>query len=236
MGDDLEIVFGPMFSGKTSKLISTLEIYSSMGLNVLYCNSAKDTRTNEKFSSHNSAIAMSKKITQYKIENLANILELKEFKDIDVIGIDEAQFFSELVENVLDLVEKYGKKVVVAGLDLDINRKKMGGIIDLISHAAANKVHRLTTYCSNCWKIFKTVNRAIYSVLNPGYVKTTKNIVLPGGHKTYMAVCRHCYLNITGTPGVSPSSPMAVISSSKSKNKYIADTGKMADLTVSTNI
>ena len=130
----LHLIYGPMFSGKTSELIRNLSIYSSMELNVLYVNCIKDNRTNEDFSSHNPNLRLPQNVTTIKVNKLVDLLTKLDIEKIDIIGIDEAQFFSDLHDVVLELIEKYKKRVIVVGLDSDYNRNKFGQILDLIPH------------------------------------------------------------------------------------------------------
>ena len=96
MNPSLELIIGPMFSGKTSELIRQLVTYSKANLKVLYINSNLDTRCKEAFSTHNSSLSPTQNINMIKVVNLKDACDL--VADADVIGIDEAQFFPDLVD------------------------------------------------------------------------------------------------------------------------------------------
>lgn len=186
----LEIIHGPMFSGKTTELLRKLDIYSGPKCKTLYINSKKDTRTNEDFSSHNKNTKMPKNTKSLKLKKLADIFNHKEYKECNVIGIDESQFFSDLVSIVLELVEKHNKRVIVAGLDSDFNRDTFGQISRLIQHA--DEIRKLYSYCTPC-KNKNIYSRAIYSRCITE--NDEKSLVKVGGAESYIPVCRSCYLS-----------------------------------------
>jgi thymidine kinase len=118
-----------------------------------------------------------------KLEKLGDFLS---YNDYDVIGIDESQFFSDLVEIVKMLVDEAKKIVVVAGLNSDFRRRDFGKTIQLIS--SADDVRVLKATCSVC-KEKSIIKDAIFShKLNGG-----DKIVEVGGEEMYVPVCRNCY-------------------------------------------
>jgi thymidine kinase len=115
----IDIVFGPMFSGKTTETLRRLSIYHEMDLKVLYINSILDVRNKESFSTHNQTIQ--------KIP--FDSLKTQDLKEVnvdkyDVVAVDEAQFFPNLKEIVLDWVECKNKIVVISGLNGDFKRHR----------------------------------------------------------------------------------------------------------------
>lgn len=185
-GGYLEVIFGPMYCGKTTTLIRRLNIFGEMDLNILYVNHSLDDRSEDEFSTHNKSITKLGKIDRsVKSPNLTALLE--QAKEYDVIGIDEAQFFPDLKECVLHMVETMGKKVIVAGLNGDYRRHPFGQIIDLIPYV--DELTKLKPFCSQCAKKRKVCRDALF----------TKRIVggdeqiLIGGHDQYVPVCRECY-------------------------------------------
>jgi thymidine kinase len=101
----------------------------------------------------------------------------------DVILINEGQFFSDLYEVVVDMLNK-NKKVYVCGLDGDFERKKFGNILDLIP--LCDKVNKLTSLCSLC----KDGTPGIFSMRLT--TETEQTVV---GSENYIPVCRKCYAN-----------------------------------------
>ena len=129
----IDLILGPMFSGKTSYLLRELLIFSKMGSNVLYINHSLDNRSEESFSTHNPMIEKDRIISSLdmtKTDNLEKVYEMS--KGYDIIGIDEAQFFKGLRSYVIDMSEKYGKRVIVASLSGNFKRELFGETVELI--------------------------------------------------------------------------------------------------------
>ena len=89
----IEVILGCMFSGKSTELLRRTARYKAIGKNVLLINHIYDIRTNESIRTHSDM-----KQTALKTDRLLNIYKLKVFNTSDVIGIDEAQFFPDLLE------------------------------------------------------------------------------------------------------------------------------------------
>nr|WNL49854.1 thymidinekinase [Marseillevirus sp.] len=148
----LEIICGPMRSGKTTELRRRLGVFSSIGFKVLYVNSSKDTRkgpdNSTNFSTHNSEL--SGRNNAFPSQKVLFIKDI-DFTDFDVIGIDEAQFFKEedFALRVMNIVRS-GKRVILSGLDGDSTQKKMGKILSLIPQA--DTVSKLLASCEFCAK------------------------------------------------------------------------------------
>jgi thymidine kinase len=188
----LDLIHGPMFSGKTSELLRKLSIYSSMDLKIVYINCVKDNRTDSSFSSHNLILPLPTNTISYKVDK---IISHDDFQLYDVIGIDEAQFYPDLFDTVLELIEKHKKRVIVVGLDSDYNRKKFGQVLDLIPHA--DECTRLYSYCATC-KDNNILKKALYTKLLKNATSNNNsmlinNPILIGGCTTYVATCRECY-------------------------------------------
>lgn len=172
----LELIIGPMFSGKTSKL---LEIYKQCvfcHISVVAINHSLDKRYDETMLSTHDKIM----IPCLQADKLRNIFH--ELEEVDVILINEGQFFQDLKEVVTDLL-KMNKKIYIAGLDGDFERKKFGEILDLIP--LCDKVTKLTSLCSQC----KNGTCAIFSMR----LSTEKQQTLVGSNN-YIPVCRKCFI------------------------------------------
>lgn len=186
----LDILFGSMFSGKSSALIRKLSQLSGppLYLSVLYINHAIDIRAETDFSSHSPLLKGQK--LQYDTIKTDSITSLNELaKGYDVIGIDETQFFdADIKDFVLELVEKHNKYVIVAGLDGDYRRNKFGHILDLIPFA--DNVTKLHAYCKPCAEERKTLVTALFTHYKS---KSDSNVII-GDDSIYQAVCRKCYL------------------------------------------
>ena len=109
----LEIIMGPMFSGKTELLIEKYNRCKEQvdQENIIAFNYYKDTRYGDnKIISHNS-----NQISSINIETLSEIFEDDDFSKRTHIFINEAQFFPDLKQSIINLVEKYNKNVVICG-------------------------------------------------------------------------------------------------------------------------
>lgn len=182
----LEVIMGPMFSGKSSELYSRAKrMYSVIEHkgSVLVVNSNIDTRcAKNKMRTHDGM-----EINAVKVDTLAELDVLDSFEEARVILIDEAQFFSDLVP----FVKKHigGKSFIVAGLNGDANQEKFGSVIDLIPFA--DKVFHKTALCMNCRD---GVTPAPFTIVK----KTVRydNQVTVGAEEIYLPVCRTCMYDL----------------------------------------
>jgi thymidine kinase len=188
----LELFIGPMFSGKTSKL---LEIYKqSMFCNIpiIVINHSSDIRYHDThLSTHDKTmipcVQTTELMTIWDYGSIDEPIEEKlydthiKFRESKVVLINEGQFFPDLLPCVEELL-KDGKHVYVCGLDGDFERKKFGTILDLIP--LCDKVTKMTSLCSRC----KNGTSGIFS-LRITQEKTQFLI----GSDNYIPVCRKCY-------------------------------------------
>ena len=175
------VIFGSMYSGKTTELIRRISRYQSIDKRVLAVNNQLDTR----YSAGDSIITHDEyKFNCVKATTLKEVDEMMRITtDIDVVAIDEGQFFPDLKEYVLKFCETYEKDVIVAGLISDFKREKFGNMIDLF-HYADSMVH-LKALCTNC----KDGTMAIFT---KRVCTGTKQIDV-GSTDKYVAFCRNCY-------------------------------------------
>lgn len=140
----LEIVFGPMFSGKTTELIRRIDRHRVIGNRVLVLNSSLDSRCGDEVKSHNAECVEAK-----KVRSLLDEITEDDIRNIDVVAIDESQFFTDLVPFVEWIVQK-GLDVLVMGLNGDFQQKKFGHILELIPISdEVTQLHGLCTDCSD---------------------------------------------------------------------------------------
>jgi len=179
---EIHLILGPMFAGKTTALIRKMQAEIQMGRRVVLVKSDKDTRyTLNSVVSHDGA-----KMPCWAVADLASFkdkLGEEAYKQLDVIGIDEAQFFKDLYSFCQVAADKDGKTVIVAGLDGDYLRKSFGSTLELIP--IANSVVKLTSRCELCGKA------ASFTFRKTGETKTE----VVGGADIYMPVCRRHYVN-----------------------------------------
>ena len=176
----LDLFIGPMFSGKTTKLIEIYNRCVEENVNVVAINYAADTRYhNTLLSTHDKQMIPC--ILSTTIEAAVRDHE-ETIKNAETILINEGQFFPDIEEQVKRLVEGSNKRVYVCGLDGDFERKKFGTILDLIP--LCDKVCKLTSLCSMC----KDGTPGIFSMRLTNEKQQT--VV---GSDNYIPVCRKCY-------------------------------------------
>jgi thymidine kinase len=171
----IEVICGSMFSGKTEELIRRLNRARIAHLQVEIFKPSVDTRYHEvEIVSHNSNSIHSSPVT-----SSLNILLLS--KDADVIGIDEAQFFDEEIIYVAETLAQQGKRVIIAGLDMDYLGKPFGPMPGLMAIAEyVTKVHAICMVCGDL---------ATHSFRK----SNNQSLVMLGEHDTYEARCRSCF-------------------------------------------
>ena len=188
----LDVFAGPMFSKKSSMLLQRLVNEAKiMNFRVLMINHSLDDRSDKGFSTHNPLYKDDlSKITNLDFVSISDLEDIFSIiDDYDVIGIDEAQFFVNLVEPVHLMVEKHGKTVIVAGLSGTWQRTKFGQVIDLIPIATTFQL--LESWCSRCAKEKKKHAPAQFTQK----IDQSKSKVNDIGSKDkYFPVCRKCHL------------------------------------------
>jgi len=180
----LEVVCGPMFSGKSEELIRRLRRAQIAKQKVIVFKNKLDDRY------HSTALAShdGNTIDAFAV---ANICEMQAFLDnnpASVIGIDEVQFFSHnVVQLICDQVHA-GKRVIVAGLDLDFRGVPFGCMPLLL--AIADKITKLQAICTVCGNDAHFTQRLI----NGQPAKYSDPIIVVGTHEAYQARCRACHV------------------------------------------
>ena len=172
----IEVICGAMFSGKTEELLRRLRRAKIAGLRVEIFKPTIDVRYDE------SAVVSHDRntIASTPIDNSSNLLLLA--SDVDVIGIDEAQFFDERLPDVVEQLADQGIRVIIAGLDMDFKRHPFGPMAHLCAIAdSVDKIHAICVGCGS-W--------ANYSYR---LVSGDQQVML-GEAKEYQPLCRTCYL------------------------------------------
>ena len=176
----LHIICGPMYSGKTSKLINNYNELSSIYIQLVidYNQEDVDEIKHDKLYNHNKL-----SIDCIKLQNIENIYNIKEFCNIDIIHINEAQFFLNLFNIVVELVEKYKKTVYIYGLESDYKRETFGDVINLIK--MCDSICKLTSICRNCQEVALFNHRLKNIEGQVLFNNAEENIYIP--------LCRCCY-------------------------------------------
>jgi thymidine kinase len=190
----LELIIGPMFSGKTSRLIEIYNQCKFCDISVVAINHSIDNRYDDELLSTHDKIKipcikterlfdvwLNEPIPEKKNKIIYRINDKKKILESKVILINEGQFFPDLLDFVNELL-KNNKRIYICGLDGDFERKKFGQIIDLIP--LCDKVEKLSSLCSIC----RNGKKGIFSMRLTDEKKQT--LV---GSQNYIPVCRECY-------------------------------------------
>lgn len=171
----IEVICGSMFSGKTEELIRRLKRVKIAGQSVEIFKPAHDTRYSvNEVVSHDARAIPSRPVKTSK-----EILDVAEH--IDVVGIDEAQFFDEEIKMVCETLALRGHRVIVAGLDMDFRGRPFGPMPDLL--AVAEYITKLHAICNHCGNLATHTYR----------LTTDAETVVLGEKDIYEARCRHCF-------------------------------------------
>eukprot|EP00048_Salpingoeca_helianthica_P017586 m.238016 g.238016 ORF g.238016 m.238016 type:complete len:215 (-) comp21530_c0_seq1:292-936(-) len=179
----IEVIFGPMFSGKTTELLRRIRRFSLAQRTCLVVKYSKDTRySQEGVSTHDRQVSEA-----VACSRLSEVQELA--MKYGVIGIDEGQFFPDVVP-FCETLANAGKSVIVAALDGTFQRKPFGSVLELIP--LAESVVKLSAVCMLCYADAPFSKR----------LGTETEIEVIGGADKYVAVCRECFIekNACSTP------------------------------------
>lgn len=171
----IEVICGSMFSGKTEELIRRLRRAQFANQKTEIFKPLLDTRYDESaIVSHNA-----NSIPSTPVEHASNILLYA--SEVEVIGIDEAQFFDEELISVAQQLAARGSRVIIAGLDMDYLGKPFGPMPQLLSVAEyVTKVHAICVQCGD--------------LASHSYRTTASDSkVLLGEKESYEPRCRHCF-------------------------------------------
>lgn len=171
----IEVICGSMFSGKTEELIRRLKRAKIANLKVEIFKPMIDTRYHEtNVVSHDANAILSTPVSSSQ-----NLLLLS--NDVDVVGIDEAQFFDEGLPEVCEELAGKGIRVIIAGLDMDFQGRPFGPIPALLAKAEyITKVHAICVRCG--------------ALANHSYrLSENENRIMLGEKESYEPRCRECF-------------------------------------------
>ena len=172
----IELIIGPMFSGKSTRLIGLIRKYTYKAKKTIMIKFFADKRYSEKSE------VVTHDLLKYDSIDCKNLREhFDKIKAYDVIGIDEGQFFPDLVE-VCEELALMKKTIIVAALNGDFRMEPFPVVAKLISKA--DKIKLLKAYCFNCHKDAKFTLRIVQS----------NETVLIGAGEAYKPACRECHV------------------------------------------
>ena len=171
----IEVICGSMFSGKTEELIRRMRRAQIARQRVEIFKPAIDTRYSEaEIVSHDE-----QKLPSIMVKNAPQIISLS--LEAQVVGIDEAQFFGKGLVKVAKTLANMGKRVIIAGLDMDYRGEPFNPIPDLLAIAEdITKTHAICVICGNPANFTQRKTKS-------------KNQVVIGASDIYDARCRNCF-------------------------------------------
>ena len=171
----IEVICGSMFSGKTEELIRRLKRAQFAKQKVEIYKPCIDVRySEEEVVSHEGHSIMST-----PIDSPARMLLLS--SDVEVVGIDEAQFFDDTIVEVVQTLANRGVRVIIAGLDTDFMGKPFGPMPALM--AVAEDIQKVHAICVKCGSPANHSHR----------LTSNDKLVVLGEKDVYEPLCRHCY-------------------------------------------
>uniref|UniRef100_A0A0N5B234 Thymidine kinase n=1 Tax=Strongyloides papillosus TaxID=174720 RepID=A0A0N5B234_STREA len=170
----IHMIIGPMFSGKTTELFRLANMHILANKKVILVKYEKDNRYDSKFASTHDE----KKMEAISALYLKDVFD--EIKKNDVIGIDEGQFFDDIVY-VAEELASMGKLVIIAALDGDFQRRPFESITNL--YPLAEKIKKINAICRSCGYLASFTFRTT----------SCSDLEIIGGDDMYKAVCRECY-------------------------------------------
>ncbi|MCH1430222.1 MAG: thymidine kinase [Chlamydiales bacterium] len=182
----LEVVCGCMFSGKSEELLRRLKRAELARQDVVTVKHNIDDRRSVTCITSHDGTAREADIILEGEESLKFIEKLADQK-VDVIGIDEVQFFPNEILDILEMLVESGKRIIVAGLDMDFRGEPFGIMPHLM--AKADKVSKLQAVCLECGQPANFTQRLI----NDLPAKYHDPIVMVGASECYEARCRQCF-------------------------------------------
>eukprot|EP00040_Diaphanoeca_grandis_P028701 m.166627 g.166627 ORF g.166627 m.166627 type:complete len:244 (-) comp31435_c1_seq1:891-1622(-) len=212
---NIQAIIGPMFSGKSTELLRRMRRHTIAKNSCALLKYCKDTRYSaECVSTHDQQ--------QMKAISSATLMPIvDQLTDTSVVGIDEGQFFPDVVE-FCELMANQGKTVIVAALDGDFLRRPFGQIAELIPHA--EHVLKLNAVCFNCSR------DAAFSKRIAG----GDEVEVIGGADKYVAACRQCFF-LCNSDDSDPRAPTPVAAKTLGKEDKTKQNGSTVDIENSTD-
>ena len=178
----IEVICGSMFSGKTEELIRRLRRAKIAHQKVQVFKPVLDDRyAVEKVASHNGVHWKA-----FPVESAQSIAELLE-PDTTVVAVDEAQFFDWTIADLCNQLAYQGRRVIVAGLDMDFRAEPFGPMPLIM--AQAERVDKLQAICVVCGAPASRTQRLI----DGQPARYDSPVIMVGASEVYEARCRHCH-------------------------------------------
>ena len=185
MKGSLEVICGPMYSGKSEELIRRIRRFEIARQKAIVFKPKIDNRYEQTDVVSHSGL----KTKAFPVSSGKSILKIIDDveQEFDVVAIDEVQFFDESIVNTIVTLVDRGVKVLVSGLDQDFREQPFGQMGELL--ARADKVLKLTAICHSCGGEATTTQRLVEGQPAPYSGET----ILVGARDSYEARCRDCH-------------------------------------------
>lgn len=178
----IEVISGCMFAGKTEELIRRIKVLEYAKKKIVVFKPVIDNRYSEMDVVSHAGTSI-KSIAVAHAEDILDYID----KETEVVAIDEVQFFDEAIVDICEMLADQGKRVMVAGLDMDFRGVPFGVMPRLFT--MAEFVTKLTAFCTKCGAPATRTQRLV----NGKAANYHDPIVLVGASEAYEARCRHCH-------------------------------------------
>jgi thymidine kinase len=185
----IEVVAGCMFSGKSEELIRRLKRSQIARQKVIALKSSLDDRYGLDTIASHSGIRLESAL----VSSSSDVLRIAEDKQIEVVGIDEVQWFDSGIVDVAEYLAGKGVRVILAGLDQDFRGEPFGPMPELL--ALAEEVTKLTAVCMVCGRPATRTQR----IVNGRPAQYDDPVVMVGAAESYEARCREHHV-VPGRP------------------------------------
>jgi thymidine kinase len=182
----IEVICGPMFSGKTTELIKRIKMLNSLEKKFLVFKPSIDNRYSieSKLLTHDL-----KSVPSLLVDKSSDILDIfKDNQNFEYLIIDEIQFFDKDIEKILNNLSYKGVKIIIAGLELDYRGEPFGSMPYLLS--IADKIIKLKSSCFICGKEATRTQRIF---TNEKKKNKEQPVILVGGNNYHESCCRKCH-------------------------------------------
>lgn len=184
----VEVITGPMYAGKTKMFIERLSRAKLAGKNVLVIKPIIDNRYKAESVSTHDGLTMQAKSTSLNAEEIIELIS----SGVQVVGIDETQFFDDTIVDVVESLANAGIEVIVSGVDMDYRCQPFLNMSKIL--ACAEIIHKLTAVCEKCGneatKIQRFTNGKLSTWDEPTIVVGSNN---EKDAQKYVARCRDCW-------------------------------------------
>jgi len=174
----IEVIMGSMFSGKSTELLRRCRTYTAISKNILLINHVFDSRCKNELKTHDNITMKAVKTNK--------LCSVTVDSNIDIIAIDESQFFYDLYDFII-LHENKNIVILISGLDGDSNREPFGQILKCIP--LCNSVTKLSAMCSLC-------KDGTPGVFSKRLVNSNEQILI-GSNNEFISVCRNHFIPST---------------------------------------